>query len=194
MCGEFRGDGPQICRWDASCKRAAWACLCGMRARPPGAARAYGRPRRAPARARACVAGRPRRQYDDHLRGRGHSDLRLGRRRRRLQPRQQRTYRDAGRPRCHRPDDLQAGARLKSTQVQTKARTYFKAMFNRPDVKGLKVTSSLQVNAPCDFTVLADGSGTTSFDRHQPERRPAVEIAQPRASPAPSFPSITRRG
>jgi Flp pilus assembly protein TadG len=83
---------------------------------------------------------------------------------------------------------------LKSTQVQTKARTYFKAMFNRPDVKGLKVTSSLQVNALGDFTVLADGSGTTSFDRHQPERRPAVEIAQPRASPAPSFPSITRRG
>jgi Flp pilus assembly protein TadG len=48
---------------------------------------------------------------------------------------------------------------LQSTQVQTKARSYFNAMFNRPDVKSLKVTFSLQTNAPGDFTVLADGSG-----------------------------------
>jgi Flp pilus assembly protein TadG len=48
---------------------------------------------------------------------------------------------------------------LQSAQVQTKARAYFNAMFNRPDVKGLKVTFSLQTNGPGDFTVLADGSG-----------------------------------
>lgn len=54
---------------------------------------------------------------------------------------------------------------LKTAQVQTKARAYFDAMFNRPDIKGLKVTFSLQTNAPGDFTVLADGSGKidTSF-------------------------------
>jgi Flp pilus assembly protein TadG len=56
---------------------------------------------------------------------------------------------------------------LKTAQVQTKARAYFNAMFNRPDVKGLKVTFSLQVNSPGDFTVFADGSGNidTSFVR-----------------------------
>jgi Flp pilus assembly protein TadG len=56
---------------------------------------------------------------------------------------------------------------LKSAQVQSKARTYFDAMFNRPDVKGLKVTFALQTNAPGDFTVLADGSGKidTAFVR-----------------------------
>jgi Flp pilus assembly protein TadG len=54
---------------------------------------------------------------------------------------------------------------LKSAQVQTKARAYFDAMFNRPDIKSLKITFSLQTNAPGDFTVLADGSGKidTSF-------------------------------
>ena len=48
---------------------------------------------------------------------------------------------------------------LQSAQVQTKARAYFDAMFNRPDIKGLKITFALQTNAPGDFTVLADGSG-----------------------------------
>jgi len=48
---------------------------------------------------------------------------------------------------------------LQSTQVQTKARAYFDAMFNRPDIKGLRITFALQTNAPGDFTVLADGSG-----------------------------------
>jgi Flp pilus assembly protein TadG len=56
---------------------------------------------------------------------------------------------------------------LKTAQVQSKARAYFDAMFNRPDVKGLTVTFSLQVNGPGDFTVLADGSGKidTAFVR-----------------------------
>jgi hypothetical protein len=56
---------------------------------------------------------------------------------------------------------------LKTAQVQTKARAYFNAMFNRPDVKGLKVTFSPQVNSPGDFMVFADGSGNidTSFVR-----------------------------
>jgi Flp pilus assembly protein TadG len=48
---------------------------------------------------------------------------------------------------------------LQTAQVQTKARAYFDAMFNRPDIKGLKITFALQTNAPGDFTVLADGSG-----------------------------------
>ena len=56
---------------------------------------------------------------------------------------------------------------LKTAQVQSKARAYFDAMFNRPDIKGLKVTFSLQTNGPGDFTVLADGSGKidTAFAR-----------------------------
>src|SRR5437868_2370456 len=41
---------------------------------------------------------------------------------------------------------------LQSTQVQTKARAYFDAMFNRPDVKSLKITFALQTNGPGDFT------------------------------------------
>ena len=56
---------------------------------------------------------------------------------------------------------------LQTAQVQTKAKSYFNAMFNRPDVKGLKVTFALQNNGPGDFTVLADGSGKidTAFVR-----------------------------
>jgi len=56
---------------------------------------------------------------------------------------------------------------LKTAQVQSKARAYFDAMFNRPDVKGLKVNFALQTNGPGDFTVLADGSGKidTAFVR-----------------------------
>jgi hypothetical protein len=54
---------------------------------------------------------------------------------------------------------------LQTAQVQSKARAYFDAMFNRPDIKGLKVKFALQTNGPGDFTVLADGSGRidTSF-------------------------------
>jgi Flp pilus assembly protein TadG len=56
---------------------------------------------------------------------------------------------------------------LKTDQVQAKARAYFNAMFNRPDIKSLKITFSLQTNAPGDFTVLADGAGKidTAFVR-----------------------------
>jgi Flp pilus assembly protein TadG len=56
---------------------------------------------------------------------------------------------------------------LQSAQVQSKARAYFNAMFNRPDVKGLAITFTLQVNGPGDFTVLANGSGKidTAFVR-----------------------------
>jgi Flp pilus assembly protein TadG len=49
---------------------------------------------------------------------------------------------------------------LKSAQVQTKARTYFDAQFNRPDVNKLKVTFEMQTNGPGDFTVIAQASGT----------------------------------
>ena len=56
---------------------------------------------------------------------------------------------------------------LSSTQVQTKARSYFLAMFNHPEIKAVKVSFSLQTNAPGDFTVIANGAGMmdTSFVR-----------------------------
>jgi Flp pilus assembly protein TadG len=49
---------------------------------------------------------------------------------------------------------------LKSGQVQKKAKSYFDAQFNRPDVKKLKVTFSMQNNGPGDFTVIAQATGT----------------------------------
>lgn len=49
---------------------------------------------------------------------------------------------------------------LQNGQVQTKAQTYFNAMFNRPDVKQIQATFSLQTNAPGDFTVVGQGSGS----------------------------------
>ena len=56
---------------------------------------------------------------------------------------------------------------LKSAQVQTKALSYFKAMFNHPEAKNVVVTFALQTNAPGDFTVIANGSASidTSFVR-----------------------------
>lgn len=48
---------------------------------------------------------------------------------------------------------------LKTAQVQKKAKTYFDAQFNRPDVKNLAVTFSLQTNGPGDFTVLSEATG-----------------------------------
>ncbi len=49
---------------------------------------------------------------------------------------------------------------LKSGQVQKKAKSYFNAQFNRPDVKKLKVTFTMQNNGPGDFTVIAQATGT----------------------------------
>ncbi len=49
---------------------------------------------------------------------------------------------------------------LKSGQVQTKAKTFFDAQFNRPDVKNLKTTFEMQNNGPGDFTVIALATGT----------------------------------
>jgi Flp pilus assembly protein TadG len=49
---------------------------------------------------------------------------------------------------------------LQSTSVQTKARSYFNSMFSRPDVKNVNVTFSMQTNAPGDFTVVAQGTGS----------------------------------
>lgn len=48
---------------------------------------------------------------------------------------------------------------LQSTQVQTKARSYFSALFNRPDVKSVNVTFVRKANGPGDFTVVAEGTG-----------------------------------
>jgi len=48
---------------------------------------------------------------------------------------------------------------IKSGQVQKKARTYFKAQFDRPDIKGVNPTFALQNNGPGDFTVVAEAAG-----------------------------------
>src|ERR1043165_1933686 len=48
---------------------------------------------------------------------------------------------------------------LSNGQVQAKAKTYFNAQFNRPDVKNLNLTFSMVFNAPGDFTVVADATG-----------------------------------
>ena len=48
---------------------------------------------------------------------------------------------------------------IKSGQVQKKARTYFKAQFDRPDIKGVNPTFALQNNGPGDFTIVAEATG-----------------------------------
>src|ERR1041384_8736965 len=50
-------------------------------------------------------------------------------------------------------------ANLAGGQVQTKAKAYFSAQFNRPDVKKLNLTFSMVSNGPGDFTVLAEATG-----------------------------------
>jgi Flp pilus assembly protein TadG len=47
---------------------------------------------------------------------------------------------------------------LQSTQVQTKARTYFNSQFTRTDVRGLKLTFNMITNGPGDFTVIGEAS------------------------------------
>jgi Flp pilus assembly protein TadG len=48
---------------------------------------------------------------------------------------------------------------LTGTQVQNKAKKYFNAQFDRPDVKKLDITFSMVTNGPGDFTVLAEATG-----------------------------------
>jgi len=48
---------------------------------------------------------------------------------------------------------------LPSGQVQVKAKSYFNAQFNRPDVKNLNLTFSMVSNGPGDFTVVAEATG-----------------------------------
>ena len=50
-------------------------------------------------------------------------------------------------------------ANLTGGQVQNKAKKYFDAQFDRPDVKKLKLTFSMVSNGPGDFTVLAEATG-----------------------------------
>src|SRR3954465_2089724 len=50
-------------------------------------------------------------------------------------------------------------ANLTSTQVQNKAKRYFKTEFNQPDVKNLNVAFSMVTNGPGDFTVVAEATG-----------------------------------
>src|SRR6185503_19211412 len=51
-------------------------------------------------------------------------------------------------------------ANLTTDQVQNKAKKYFKAQFNYPDVKKLDLTFTMVSNGPGDFTVLAEATGT----------------------------------
>jgi len=48
---------------------------------------------------------------------------------------------------------------LTDTQVQNKAKKYFNAQFDRPEVKKLNLTFSMVNNGPGDFTVLAEATG-----------------------------------
>lgn len=50
-------------------------------------------------------------------------------------------------------------ANLTSNQVQNKAKKYFNAQFDRPDVKKLNLTFTMVSNGPGDFTVLAEATG-----------------------------------
>jgi Flp pilus assembly protein TadG len=49
-----------------------------------------------------------------------------------------------------------------TTQVQTKAKTYFNSQFTRTDVRGLKLSFQLVTNGPGDFTVI--GEATAKMD------------------------------
>jgi Flp pilus assembly protein TadG len=49
---------------------------------------------------------------------------------------------------------------ITTTQVQNKAKKYFNAQFNRPDVKKLQLTFSMVNNGPGDFTVVAEATGS----------------------------------
>ncbi|MEA2879546.1 MAG: hypothetical protein QOF14_4742 [Hyphomicrobiales bacterium] len=48
---------------------------------------------------------------------------------------------------------------LQSGQVQKKAKTYFNAQLNRPDIQNINPTFALQTNGPGDFTVVAEATG-----------------------------------
>jgi Flp pilus assembly protein TadG len=48
---------------------------------------------------------------------------------------------------------------LQNGQVQVKARAYFTALFNRPDVKEVAATFALKTNGPGDFTVVSEATG-----------------------------------
>ncbi len=50
-------------------------------------------------------------------------------------------------------------ANLKDGQVQNKAKKYFNAQFDRPEVKKLDITFTMVNNGPGDFTVLAEATG-----------------------------------
>ncbi|MGB9368005.1 MAG: pilus assembly protein [Xanthobacteraceae bacterium] len=50
-------------------------------------------------------------------------------------------------------------ANLTSAQVQNKAKKYFNAQFNHPEVKKLDITFTMVSNGPGDFTVLAEATG-----------------------------------
>ncbi len=50
-------------------------------------------------------------------------------------------------------------ANLTGDQVQNKAKKYFNAQFDRPDVKKLDLTFTMVSNGPGDFTVLAEATG-----------------------------------
>src|ERR1041385_6658058 len=49
---------------------------------------------------------------------------------------------------------------ITTTQVQNKAKKYFNAQFNRPDVKKVTLTFSMVNNGPGDYTVVAEATGS----------------------------------
>ena len=67
-------------------------------------------------------------------------------------------------------------ANLAGGQVQTKAKAYFSAQFNRPDVKKLNLTFSMVSNGPGDFTVLAEATGYIDTSIAQVIGKPTIDL------------------
>jgi Flp pilus assembly protein TadG len=67
-------------------------------------------------------------------------------------------------------------ANLTSGQVQNKAKKYFNAQFDRPDVKKLNLDFTMVSNGPGDFTVLADATGAIDTSIAQVIGKKTIDI------------------
>jgi Flp pilus assembly protein TadG len=65
---------------------------------------------------------------------------------------------------------------LPSGQVQVKAKSYFNAQFNRPDVKNLNLGFSMVSNGSGDFTVLAEATGYIDTSIAQVIGKPTIDL------------------
>jgi Flp pilus assembly protein TadG len=67
-------------------------------------------------------------------------------------------------------------ANLANGQVQTKAQSYFKSQFNRPDVQNLTLSFSMVTNGPGDFTVLAEAAASIDTSIAQVIGKKTIDI------------------